>query len=434
MTEPLKKPMGLKIYRAASRAAEPVANFALNRRLKAGKEDETRIDERRGVAGRPRPDGRLIWIHGASVGESLSVLPLVKRLSVNRPDTFFLVTTGTVTSAKLMSERLPENAFHQYAPLDHPEFVRIFLEHWRPDAALFVESEFWPNLIIAARDATPYMALINGRVSPKSYADWKSQPNAIKYLLSSFDLILAQDHQNAERLTALADKQINTFGNLKHASAPLPVDENELTRLREALSERPSWLAASTHPGEEDIAIAVHKSLAAEFPGLVTFIAPRHPDRGADIAEAAAAQGLRVARRSETQALTGETDIYIADTLGELGIFYRLTDIAFIGGSINPKGGHNPLEPARLGGAVLHGPQTFNFADTYRDLRKAGGAALVRNDQELSHAVRRLLNDQRTRRAMVDAARNAAETNAERVLNDICDAITSRMPETTVPS
>ena len=428
MNQTLRQPLGLKIYRAVSRAAEPVAAAALKRRLKSGKEDPERVAERRGIAGRARPEGDLLWIHGASVGESLSVIPLVRRLRELRPGLAFLVTTGTVTSAKLMQERLPDGAFHQYIPLDHPDFVENFLNHWHPNAAIFVESEFWPNLILGARQRVAYMALVNGRISPRSFEDWKRQPNAIKYILSSFDKIIAQDYQNAERLMTLSGGSVEMMGNLKNAAPALPADEADIARLREEIGERPLWLAASTHPGEEEIVLSAHKILAQRYPGLLTMIAPRHPGRGDEVRGLAEEKGLAPVQRSKNGAVAAGTDVYIADTLGELGLFYRLSDIAFVGGAVTPKGGHNPLEPARLGSAILHGPHTFNFVETYADIRAAGGAALVRNERELATAVKRLLADAKTRTAMADAARRAADASAERVLSDICDALLEKMP------
>ena len=216
------EPVGLKLYRTLSGAAGPVAAYILKQRLKAGKEDPSRIDERRGITNKPRPDGPVIWIHGASVGESLSILPLVKRLNDHRADIRFLVTTGTVTSANLMAERLPAEAIHQFIPLDHPAFVENFLNHWQPDAALFVESEFWPNLILKARERIPFMAIVNGRISPNSYEDWQKKKRTIRYILSAFDLIIAQDKKNTERLKTLSARDVLTFGNLKHAAPPYP--------------------------------------------------------------------------------------------------------------------------------------------------------------------------------------------------------------------
>lgn len=430
MTLPSREPLGLKIYRTVSRAGAPVASFALKQRLKAGKEDPARIGERKGLAGRDRPEGPLVWIHGASVGESLSVIPLVERLRTTHPECAFLVTTGTVTSAKLMEERLPGGAFHQFIPLDHPDYVAAFLDHWRPDAALFVESEFWPNLVLGARSKVPFMALVNGRVSPRSFEDWKRQPNAIKFILSSFGLIVAQDPQNAERLSILSGRSVETFGNLKYAAPPLPSDETALETLRAQTGARPRWLAASTHPGEEETVLAAAKLMRADFPDLLTVLAPRHPARGGEVAALCRSRGLSPALRSEDAPLAPDTDVYIADTLGELGLFYRLSDVSFVGGSLVDKGGHNPLEPARLDTAILHGPHVFNFVETYAEMRKTGGAALVRNEREIASAVRRLFADMKTRRAMTVAARKAAEDGAERILGDVCAALEPHLLKT----
>lgn len=419
----IDEPIGVKLYRAASWVSAPVAELLLRQRLKDGKEDPARMQERTGLAGRARPSGPLLWIHGASVGESLSVLPLVERFKKDHPALNILVTTGTVTSARLMTERLPASAIHQFIPVDHPRFVRGFLDHWKPDAAIFVESEFWPNLLIETRRRARFMALVNGRVSPKSYADWKGKPQSIRYLLSHFDLLIAQDRQNAERLRALSGRAVPSFGNLKNAAPPLPGDVMEETRILADLGGRPFWLAASTHPGEEEAIFAAHKTLKAEHPGIVTLLAPRHPERGEEIAALAVASGVNPRRRSKGEKIDAATDIYLADTLGELGLFYRLSNATFVGGSLVEKGGHNPLEPARLGCAILHGPHIFNFVETYADIRGAGGAALVRNDRDLAAAVKRLFADDKTRHAMADAARDAAKASADRVLSDVVAAL-----------
>lgn len=416
---PPTEPLGLKLYRAASGAGGPFARALLRRRLAQGKEDAARLGERVGDAARPRPEGRLCWIHGASVGESLSVVPLVERLVARDQGLSALVTTGTVTSARLMTERLPPRAFHQFAPLDHPAFVGRFLDHWRPDMALFVESEFWPNLILKARATAGFMALVNGRVSPRSFETWKRRPQTIRYLLSQFDFLVAQDHQNAERLSILSGRAVPTFGNLKNAAAPLPADEAALARLSKEVAGRAVLLAASTHPGEEEKIIEAALAIRADVPGLLIIVAPRHPERGPEIEAAANAVGLRAARRTAGAPIAPETEFYVADTLGELGLFYRIAGATFVGGSIADKGGHNPLEPARLGPAILHGPNVFNFAETYRDMRSAGGSALVRNERDLAAAARRLFADEMTRKAMAEAARRSAEASGERVLTEI---------------
>ena len=271
------------------------------------------------------------------------------------------------------------------------------------------------------------MALVNARISPRSYDDWRRQPNAIKYILSSFDLIIAQDYPNADRLASLSGRSVEMLGNLKHAADALPANADDIAFMKAQIGDRPVWLAASTHPGEEEIVFSAHKQLADKFPDLLTIIAPRHPERGLEVEALAKENGFSVVRRSKDDSLSNNQQIYVADTLGELGLFYRLCDTAFVGGSITPKGGHNPLEPARLGAAILHGPHTFNFVETYNDMRNAGGAALVRNDRELAAAIKRLLADEKTRAAMANAARNGAEANAEKVLNDICSALLDKL-------
>lgn len=430
MTVPLRPPISLKLYRAMSKASAPIAKFALSRRVKAGKEDPARLHERRGAPTRPRPQGTLIWIHGASVGESLSIIPLVTALLDARPDIHVMVTTGTITSASMIEDWLPERAFHQYIPIDHPDFVRGFLDHWCPQTAIFIESELWPNLIMIARERVEKMAIVNGRMSPNSFEDWKRQPNLIRYLLSAFDVIIAQDTQNAERLAHLSSVTVETFGNLKAAASDLPAFEDELGSLRSAIGARPVWLAASTHPGEEEIILGAHKSLKQDYPALLTVVAPRHPKRGDEISDLCANENLTSLRRAvkTDEDQFDHVEIYIADTLGELGLFYRLCNIAFVGGSLVDKGGHNPLEPARLNCAILHGPNIFNFAETYEQLRRAGGSALVRNERELATAIRRLHQDSRTQKAMASAAYDAARENSEKVVIDVSSAVLALLP------
>jgi len=420
--------MGLRAYRALSGLSGPVARYALQKRLERGKEDPARLGERMGEPGRARPDGRLVWIHGASVGESLSVLPLVQRLAELRPTLAFLVTTGTVTSAQLMAERLPANAIHQFIPLDHPDYVKSFVAHWRPDLCLFVESEFWPNLILETKASGAPMILVNGRISPKTYESWRKRPGAIRRILDAFDQIIAQDKENRDRLSELAGRDAHLFGNLKLAAPPLPARSDMLSALAEVFGARPVWLAASTHPGEEEIVLEAHRALLRLHPDLLLVLAPRHPVRGDEVADVATQKGLPFARRSLGEFPQADVPVYLADTLGELGLFYRLSDIAFVGGAIAQKGGHNPLEPARLHSAILHGPHTFNFANIYGDLRAAGGAALVRNERDLEMAVHRLLADEKTREAMANAAKSSADESARRVLEGIVEVLLPALP------
>ncbi len=413
--------MALGLYRGLTTAAEPLIRYYLTRRCVAGKEDPDRLGERFGEASCDRPSGALAWVHGASVGEAVSALALIDRMLAERPRLSVLVTTGTVTSARLLAKRLPRRAFHQYVPVDHAGWIQRFLDHWRPDLALWMESELWPNLIRGIAAAGTPLVLLNGRMSEASYRRWQRVPFLIRPLLGSFALCLGQDHAQTERLAALGAPCARMVGNLKYAAAPLPADAAELERLRQAIAGRPVWLAASTHPGEERFVADAHRAIAASRPHLLTILAPRHADRGAVVAQELAAAGLRVARRSAREDAAGR-DVYLADTMGELGLFYRLAEIAFVGGSLVPHGGHNPLEPALLGAAVLSGPHTRNFAAVFDEMRGARAVAEVADAAALAAAVGRLLDDPARRRALAAAALGVAEARAG-VLDAVMDEI-----------
>ncbi len=411
-----------RLYRALTVLASPLITFYLGRRRRAGKEDPERYPERLGVAGAARPDGRLVWVHGASVGEALAALPLIERILEGSDSLHVLVTTGTVTSARLMAERLPPRAFHQYAPIDRPDAVRGFLDHWRPDLALWSESEFWPNLLTDAQGRGLPMILVNGRMSDRSYKRWKLMRGVIRPLLGGFALCLAQSEQDAMRLRDLGAAEVHAMGNLKSAAPPLPVDQAALDEMRAAVGSRPLWLAASTHPGEETLAAASHRALAANRPGLLTVIAPRHPERGPVIAAGLRDSGLTVALRSAGEPITENTDIYLADTLGELGLFYRLTPVAFVGGSLVPHGGQNPLEPARLDCAIVYGPHMANFAAFTAAFATAQGAMEAADGAGLTAALGKLLNDPDERHRRIAAARAVAEAEAG-VLDRVTEAL-----------
>ena len=404
--------MSLGLYRLLTGAARPVLGLYLRGRMVRGKEDPQRIGERMGRAGAPRPAGPLVWIHAASIGEALSVLPLIERIEGALATGRMLVTTATVTSARLMGERLSDAAFHQYAPADTPVAVRRFLDHWRPDLALWVESELWPNMIAETAARGVPMVLVNGRLSKATAARWRRFPRTARRLIGAFALCLAQDRTQAARLTALGAANVKCVGNLKWAAAALPAEATDLAILEEACAARPVWLAASTHPGEEEIAALAHERLRATHPKLLTIIVPRHPERGPEIAGTLEARGLRVARRSTGTPLSLATEVYLADTLGELGVFYRLAEIVLLGGSLTPHGGHNPLEPARLGCALVFGRHMENFAEIADELVAAGGAEALSGGIELGAAVGRLLDDARERRRRADAAARVAAASA----------------------
>lgn len=387
--------IALKLYLKAAGLADWPVRRLLRKRAKRGKEDPERLSERLGQPGRDRPEGPLIWLHAASVGESLSVLSVIKEISSAKPGMNFLVTTGTVTSAQLMAERLPRRAIHQYAPVDLISAIRPFLKHWRPDLCIRIESEFWPATLTEIKAAGIKLALINARISEHSATRWRRAPGMIRQLTSSFDLVLAQSPASADRLIQLGALEDRVFpiGNLKEAAERLPFDPDELTRLNTLIGDRPRWLAASTHEPEEMTVIETYRVLMDRVPNLLTIIAPRHPDRGGEIARMLDNTGIRYRRRALGEAPDADTEIYLADTLGELGLWYRLSPVAFLGGSLAHKGGHNPFEPASLRTGVLHGPHVDNFAHEYDRLTQAGAAVMVDGSLAMTAALNDLFTE-----------------------------------------
>jgi len=406
------------LYRGLGRLAPPLAALLLARRARRGKEVAARQPERWGRSTRPRPPGPLVWLHAASVGESLAILPLIERLGAEAPHLSLLMTSTTVTSERLMAARLPASVIHQFAPMDLPVSVGRFLDHWRPDLAVYVESELWPTQLHALDRRGTTRILVNGRMSDRSYRGWRRWPGLARRLLEGFAVVTAESERSAERLRALGAPRVVTTGNLKAAAPPLPADPDALQCLSAALGDRPRWLAASTHPGEEARVFAAHRMLSAVRPDLVTLLVPRHPERGAEVAALARQNGLAVAQRSRGDLPGAETAVYLADTLGELGLFCRLAPMVFVGGSLEPIGGHNPLEPARLGAALLAGPHMENVAEATTRLEEAGALARVGDERTLAAAIQALLDDP----DKLEAARRAASEvgRAEAAVLDLC--------------
>ncbi len=398
----------LKLYHYATLLATPLAERALDWRAAHGKEDGARLDERMGRASRPRPAGRLVWLHGASLGEGLSLLPLVERFIQQGVET--LVTTGTVSSAQTLRSRLPAGAVHQYAPLDSPQFVASFLDHWRPDVAVFAESELWPNMIAGLRTRRTPLVLANARISETSAARWGKWPRTARRIFGAIDLCLAQDADNAARFQALGAPNVRVAGNLKYDAPAPPVDAARLAAVAADIGQRPVWAAVSTHPDEETAILDAHSILTQRLPNLLTLIAPRHPERGVPIAERARARGLNVARQSQDGAPTQDVKIYVADTLGEVGVIFRSASVVFMGKSLAaPGGGQNPIEPAQCGCAVLHGPHVGNFAEVYATLDADKGAVQINDAAALARAVQFLLTDPAMLRRMGRAAATSVE-------------------------
>ena len=400
-------PAALRAYRLFSAAATPLTPLLLARRMQRGKEHRLRLPERRGVSVTARPPGPLVWLHGASVGELISVLPLIERIRAR--EVSVLVTSGTVTSGGLAEQRLPRGVIHQFVPLDVPIFVRRFLDHWQPDLALFVESDLWPNIMIETSQRGVPMILVNGRLSENSFRRWRYLPVTIVNLLRRLDLCLARTAADAKRFAELGAPHVVIAGDLKLDGPAPPADRAKLAALQNAIGNRPAIAAASTHAGEETAMIDAHRRLRKNFPGLLTLIVPRHPERGAGVAAIARAGGLKARLRSRGELPDATTDVYVADTVGELGLVYRLAPIVFVGGSLVRHGGQNPIEPAKLGAAILHGPHVWNFAEIYAALDQAHGAEPVADASKLIAGFAALLAQPAARDRVAEAARATVE-------------------------
>ncbi len=423
----------LRLYAGATRLFGGVAALFLALRARRGKEDPARRPERFGIAAQSRPAGQVVWLHAASVGETMTILPLIDALLAARPALSVLLTTGTVTSAQLAAQRLPAGCIHQYVPLDVPAFVGRFLDHWQPDLGVFVESEIWPNLILQSSLRGLPLALVNARMSKTSFRRWRRQTSVARPLFSRFAAVLAQSREFADRFTTLGAPGVADTGNLKFDAPPPPADPVLLDAYRTACAGRPVFLAASTHADEEAIVADAHAMLAKTFPDLVTIIVPRHPDRGPDIATRLRAKGFEPLLRSQQTALSvpapgSKSGLVIADTLGELGTWFALAPVAFIGKSLSREGGgHNPIEAVRHGAAVLTGPAWSNFDVAYKALFAAGGAVAVGSAAEIAAAVTRLLQDP-VALAQQNARADAAFAKLSGALPKTVDALLRLLP------
>jgi len=412
-------------------ALAPLVPLHLRRRAVRGKEIPARLSERQGF-GAERPPGHLFWLHAASVGETQSALPVLAAMAARAPALHFLVTTGTVTSAELLAQRLPPelaaHVTHRFLPLDVPAWVARFLDGWHPEAGAFVESELWPNLLAAARARALPLALVNGRVSGRSFARRRWLPGLTRATLGAFHLVLARSEADRARLAVLGAPRVLCWGDLKAAAPPLPADPAALARLRATIGTRPVFLAASTHPGEEALAVAAHRHLVETMPDLLTVLVPRHPQRGAEVAALALAEGLAVSRRQDGGAPGPEVAVYVADTIGELGLFYRLAGVALVGGSLVPHGGQNPLEAARLGCPILIGPHGANFEEAVTRLREAGGLVPVAaSAAALAEGARTVLTNVSYARGLADAAAAVAEGQAD-LPDRVAEALLALLP------
>lgn len=398
----------LGAYRWLGAGAYPLVGPYVAWRARKGKEDPKRRRERYGIAGRPRPAGPVVWIHAASVGETMAVTPLIHRIAGF--GIHIVLTTGTLTSAQVAGERLEGKVIHQFVPLDLKPAIRRFLDHWSPDLAIFAESELWPMTILELGARRIPQILVNARLSDRSFASWQKRAYLAEALFENLAHVIAQSEVDAERFAALGARPVSVSGNLKIDTDPPPADMTEVGRLKDEIGGRKVWAAVSTHDGEEEIAAEVHQMLRRRHPDLLTIIVPRHPDRVAGIAAAFQGAGLDIQRRSLREPIAPETDILFGDTVGEMGLYLRLTEIAFVGRSLTSEGGQNPIEPAMLDTAVLAGRNVQNFRDAYQRLIDGGGARLVHDRDMLAGAVNFLLCNPPKRREMMAAGVAAVDT------------------------
>lgn len=420
------------LYRWVTFLAGPLIDLYLVKRRLDGKEDKERFRERLGYGAFPRPKGILIWVHAASVGESLSVLPIINKITHHSEAIRVLLTTGTVTSAKMIESRLGDRVFHQYVPTDKIIAVKRFISHWKPNLAIWVESEFWPNLIFETKKQCP-LILLNGRISEGSFHTWKRYQSIGIAMLRSFSMVLPQSQQDADRLIALGAENIHYVGNLKFDAPLLPSDPKEMGQLLSMIGDRRVWLAASTHPGEEEYIAEVHLALKEEMPDMLTIIVPRHADRGEDISQMLKAKELTYRIRSKQETLEEDTDIYIVDTMGELGLFYRLVSIVFIGGSLVPHGGQNPLEAARLESVIITGPNMQNFASIVSDMLHKEAMIQVQDKDELAKVVLELFYDLERQEKLSEAASKVIEDKAG-VLDSVMELLVPYIDDATQES
>lgn len=402
----------------------------LVRRLRVGKEDTKRLDERRGLHKTPRPQGKLIWFHTASVGEALMALTLGQAFLKKHKDAYVLITSGTQTAADIISKRLPKRCYHAYSPLDVKKWVQNFLDHWRPDVAIWIESEFWPNLVLETYSRAIPMCVVNGRMSKKSYDKWLFARSSIAHMLASFDHAFVQNAKTHYYFIDLGMDvlKITQIPSLKNNALPLPYDCEDFEHLQKNIKNRPLWLAASTHAGEEEEMVIAHNVFSKKFKNALLILVPRHPERGKALADKFTDKGWRVGYRSCGDEILPDMQIYIADTIGEMGLWFRLSKLSFIGASmIDNIGGHNPYEPAQLGSAILHGAFVTNFADIYERLDQEGGAMLVTSGFELGQCLKDMFGKKGQEQAAKATEIIGQEQNAtSEVLDYIADLLTHK--------
>jgi len=367
------------IYKLITILLYPFIPLYLRIRILNNKEDVNRINERYGIASQKKKEGKLIWFHAASIGESLSIITLIKEIQ-KKNSSQILVTTGTKSSAQLIKQKLNKKITHQFIPLDNPLFIERFLSYWRPSIGIFVESEIWPNLILKSKEKKIKLIIINGRMTSKTFKRWSVFSSVSRKIFSCFDDCFTQNNDSLIHYQKLGVNKACHTGNLKFTSSPNKIDVKAKNKIKKIFEGRKIFVAASTHPGEEDIILDITKEIRSVRKEFISVIIPRHPNRKSFIKN----QVLeKVILRSQSKKIKKDTSIYIADTLGELELFYSIADFIFIGGSFVNHGGQNPIEASYYGKLIHHGKFIQNFTDVYSILKKSHITKLVKSPQEL---------------------------------------------------
>ena len=370
----------LRGYLILRRVLQPVMRRVLAGRICKAKENAARAGERLGIATQVRPTGRVVWMHAVGLGEVLALRPLIVGMQQVAPDLNFVITSTARSSADVLGQNLPANTVHQFLPLDGPTYMAKFLDHWQPCLSIWSEQDIWPGAIhdCAARDIP--LAYVNGRMDNKSTAKRARLAGLYKKVFGLFDLITVQDEQTAENLSSLGGRDVRVTGSLKPAAEPLSVDVGMLATLQVALEGRKIWVAASTHCEDEAVLIDAQRELVKRDPSWLLILAPRAPARGDEIEGALVQAGLTCTRRSKGGQPDPSHSVWIVDSFGELGLWYRLAAAAFVGGSYGSLGGHNPWEAICLNLLVCHGPNVANFAKDYEVLDYSGASQPLPDD------------------------------------------------------
>ena len=409
----------LRGYLILRRVLQPVMRRVLAGRIRKAKENAARAGERLGIATQVRPTGRVVWMHAVGLGEVLALRPLIVGMQQVAPDLNFVITSTARSSADVLGQNLPANTVHQFLPLDGPTYMAKFLDHWQPCLSIWSEQDIWPGAIhdCAARDIP--LAYVNGRMDNKSTAKRARLAGLYKKVFGLFDLITVQDEQTAENLSSLGGRDVRVTGSLKPAAEPLSVDVGMLATLQVALEGRKIWVAASTHCEDEAVLIDAQRELVKRDPSWLLILAPRAPARGDEIEGALVQAGLTCTRRSKGGQPDPSHSVWIVDSFGELGLWYRLAAAAFVGGSYGSLGGHNPWEAICLNLLVCHGPNVANFAKDYEVLDYSGASQPLHDDASSVPALVDFVVQSQTTQANVGALVEDAKAALKPLVKDL---------------